>query len=281
LGILPAELVAGRGVVASRDGTRLAYRAWPLAGAKITFAIAHGLGEHAGRYAAFAAAMARHGMGTFALDLRGHGQSPGQRGHVDAWSQWTDDIGAFVREVESQAGGEVVPLGHSFGGVAMLSAVLDGKLPNSRRFIVSSPALKTKDVIPQWKMNLGEVASKVMPWLAMRNEVDAGTLSRIPEVVTAYTTDPLVHPKISARLGTEWLRATQDVLARAGEIKTPFLILAGTDDQLIDPAGSEALHRAAAETSELHLLPGRYHEPFNDRDSEEVFDIIEGWLGRS
>jgi len=100
--------------VASADGTKIAYRAWPKPDAEITFAVVHGLGEHAGRYAGFAAGMAKHGIGTYAMDLRGHGKSEGQRGHVDSWSQWTDDVAAFVRHVEAVAGGEVVPLGHSF-----------------------------------------------------------------------------------------------------------------------------------------------------------------------
>jgi len=273
-----AETTTTGGTVASRDGTRLAFRAWPKPGARITFAIAHGLGEHAGRYKDFAEAMAQRGMGTFALDLRGHGHSDGQRGHVDAWSQWADDISAFVREVEGQVDGEVVPLGHSFGGAAMLSTVIAGRLPHSKRFIVSSPALKLNVVVPQWKLNLGEMASRVMPRLAMSNDVDPSTLSRIPQVVEAYRSDPLVHSKISSRLFTEWQRATEEVLAHAGEIKLPFLILAGADDRLIDPAGSEELHLRASKASELHLLPGRYHEPFNDVGSDEVFDIIDRWL---
>lgn len=269
---------ATSGAVISADGTRLAFRAWPKPGAKITFAVAHGLGEHAGRYHDFAAAMAQRGKGTFALDLRGHGQSAGQRGHVDSWSQWTDDISAFVREVERQVDGEVVPLGHSFGGAALLSTVIAGKLAGSRRFIVSSPALKVKVVVPTWKITLGRMTSRMVPRLALSNEVDAGTLSRIPAVVDAYRADPLVHSKISSRLFTEWQRATQDALVHASEIKQPFLILAGTDDRLIDPAGSEELHRRAPNASELHLLPGRYHEPFNDVGRDEVFDIIDQWL---
>jgi len=275
---LAAETSTAAGVFASRDGTRIAYRAWPKQDAKVALAVAHGLGEHAGRYTDFAAGMADRGIATYAVDLRGHGHSAGQRGHVDAWSQWTDDISGFVREVESQTAGEVVPLGHSFGGVAVLSAVLAGTLPGTRRFIVSSPALKAKVVIPQWKVKLGEMSSRVVPRLAMSNEVDAGTLSRVPEVVKAYQNDPLVHAKISSRLYTEWQRAAQDVLARAGEIKQPFLILAGTEDQLIDPAGSEELHRRSPKASELHVLPGRYHEPFNDVGRDDVFDIIDRWL---
>jgi len=270
--------LASEGVVASADGTRIAYRAWPTLGATVTFAIVHGLGEHAGRYEHFAQGMARHGMATFAADLRGHGKSAGQRGHVDSWSQWTDDVGAFVKHVEGNVSGEVIPVGHSFGGATLLSTVLAGKV-RSRRFVVSSPALKVKVSVPQWKVRLGQVASKVAPKLALDNEVDPGLISRIPEVVDAYRIDPLVHSKISS-LYTEWQAATRYILDHAGDIKIPFLILAGTADGLIDPEGSVQLHRKAAGRSELKLLEGRYHEPFNDRDSEEVFAMIAEWVAK-
>lgn len=273
--------IAAEGFVESADGVRIAYRAWPQPGARITFAVVHGLGEHAGRYERFAKGMAGHGVGTFAVDLRGHGKSPGQRGHVDSWSQWTDDVSAFVKHVTATAGGEVVPLGHSFGGAALLSTVLAGKLPSTKRFVVSSPALKVKVAVPAWKITLGKAASRVMPTLALDNEVDPKLLSRIPEVVEAYRTDPLVHAKISSRLYTQWLAATRHILDHAGEIKVPFLILAGTDDGLIDPEGSKELHAKAAATSELRLLEGRYHEPFNDLDNEEVFTLITSWLAKS
>jgi alpha-beta hydrolase superfamily lysophospholipase len=274
----PDATAAGGEYVASADGTRLSYRSWPLAGSAITFAVVHGLGDHAGRYERFAQGMAKHGMTTFALDLRGHGRSPGQRGHIDSWSQWIDDATAFVRQVEKVASGEVVPVGHSFGGAVLLSTMLAGKLPNSRRFVVSSPALRLKMTAPGWKVSLGNIASSIAPRLALSNGLDPKSISRIPEVVEAYRADPLVHDKISSRTYTEWQRATQDILARADEIKVPFLILAGTDDRLIDPGGSEALHAKAPAQSELHLLPGGYHEPFNDLGGEEVFQMIADWI---
>ena len=276
----PESAPAIEGSVESADGTRLAYRAWLKPGAAITFAVVHGLGEHAGRYDRFAHGMATHGMSTYALDLRGHGKSPGQRGHVDSWSQWTDDVSAFVRHVESMDGGEVVPVGHSFGGATVLSTVLAGKLRNSTRFIVSSPALKMKVSVPGWKISLGNVASKVMPRFALDSPAHGPHLSRIPEVVEAYDSDPLVHSKVSSRLYTEWVVATKHILDHAGEIKIPFLILAGTEDRLIDPEGSQELHAKAPSMSELRLLEGRYHEPFNDRDNEEVFTLIANWLAK-
>jgi alpha-beta hydrolase superfamily lysophospholipase len=278
---LPAEgTLAREGTIESADGTRLSYRAWPKAGAELTFAVVHGLGDHARRYERFAQAMTRYGFGTFAVDLRGHGKSAGLRGHVDRWSQWTDDVAAFVTHVEGISGGEVVPLGHSFGGATLLSTVLEHKVPNTRRFVLSSPALRLKVSVPPLKLKLGRAASKILPRLTLNNEVDPKTLSRLPEVVEAYRTDPLVHNKISLRMYSEWADACKRIFAHAGEIKLPFLILAGTDDQLIDPEGSHELHELTSPVSELRLLEGRYHEPFNDLENEEVFSLIAHWLSK-
>jgi acylglycerol lipase len=268
------------GSLKSADGTRLAYRAWPQPRATVTLAVVHGHGEHSGRYERFANGMARHGMATYAVDMRGHGESEGQRGHVDSWEQWVDDAAAFVAQVEGDAAGEVIPLGHSFGGVVVLSAVRAGKLPNAKSFVLSSPALRLKTPLPAWQVRLAGAAAKYAPRMAVSNEVDPATISRIPEMVEAYRTDPLVHSRISLRTLDEWMRAAKEDLEHANEIDIPFLILAGTADRLIDPAASEELHRSAEAHSELHMLEGRYHEPFNDLDSDEVFDLIADWVRR-
>jgi alpha-beta hydrolase superfamily lysophospholipase len=250
-----------------------------VSGAPITFAVVHGHGEHGGRYGRFAHGMAARQMATYAVDLRGHGESAGQRGHLDSWAQWLDDAAAFVQLVESETTGEVVPLGHSFGGVVMLSTARAGKLGNARRFIVSSPALRLTKEVPAWLSNVSTALATIVPKLTLNNNVDAGSVSRISEVVEAYRTDPLVHNKITTRLYAEWRRASKDNLDHAEDIKLPFLILAGTADRLIDPASSRELHQKAP-ASELRMLDGRYHEPFNDLGSDEVFDVIANWLRR-
>jgi acylglycerol lipase len=277
--LAPESAQASKGFLTSPDGTRLAYRAWPVSDARITFAVVHGHGEHSGRYERFARGMAAQEMATYAVDLRGHGESAGQRGHVDSWSQWVDDAAAFVSHVERETEGEVVPLGHSFGGVVMLSTARAGKLGTSRRFIVSNPALRLTKEVPAWLSGVSKALATFVPKLTLNNNVDAGTVSRIPEVVEAYRTDPLVHNKITTRLYAEWRRASKDNLDHAGDIKLPFLIVAGTADRLIDPESSRELHQRAP-ASELRMLDGRYHEPFNDLGSDEVFELIANWLHR-
>lgn len=265
----------------SAGGVRLYWQAWEVPSPLATFAVVHGLGEHGGRYRAFAAAMAARGMSTFAVDLRGMGRSDGARGRVRTWNDWVEDAGRFVRTVKELAGpGEVIPLGHSFGGVVVLSSLLRGSVAEPR-FALSNPALKLKMAVPAWKARLGRVASALAPDLALGNEVNPELVSRDPEVVSAYRQDPLVHDRISTRLFTEWLAACDEVYARAAEIRTPFLVLVGDGDRIVDPEGARELDRLAVNAPhQLHAFPGRYHEPFNDLDAGEIFDDLAVWASR-
>lgn len=279
---MAAEVARRDGSISSADGTGLYWRSWEVTEPTATFAIVHGLGEHSGRYARLAEAMAARGFSTFAVDLRGHGQSAGPRGHVNRWSDWIADAERFLTTVREQAGtGEVIPLGHSFGGVVVLSGFIKNAL-TGRRFVVSNPALQLKLTVPGWKLSVGRLTSNLVPRLTMSNELDPSTISRDPVSVQAYRDDPLVHAKISTRLFSEWNAASTEVMARAGEIRTPFLIIVGDADRLIDPEGSLELdRRATSAPHELRRYPGRYHEPFNDLDADEVFDDLARWAARA
>ena len=96
---MAADLGGREGTLASRDGSRLAWRSWTVPSPRAVLAVVHGLGEHSGRYAALAEAMTRQGYACWAVDLRGMGRSEGRRGHLDRWGQWVDEIGrASCRE---------------------------------------------------------------------------------------------------------------------------------------------------------------------------------------
>jgi len=276
---LAAELDEREGTLTSRDGSRLHWRSWPVAAPRAVVAVVHGLGEHSGRYARLAEALNRSGVACWAVDLRGMGRSGGRRGHVDRWSQWVDDCAAFDGLVRERSGGaEVVPLGHSFGGVVVASAVLAGAV-RPRRFVLSNPAFRPAVRVPGWKLRLGRMTSGLVPTLALGNEVDPRMLSRDPAVAVEYAADPLVHDRISSRLFTEWVAASDAALRDAGRLDVPCLLIVSEDDRIIDAQGALELGRRAGAGAKVLSYPGRYHEPFNDLGAEEVFADLAAWLG--
>lgn len=267
---------AGR--LPSRDGTWLHWQGWEAPSARGVLAVVHGLGEHSGRYRRLAQAMVARGWSCWAVDLRGMGRSDGRRGHIDRWSQWIEDAAAFYDLVAGEsASGEVVPLGHSFGGVVVASAVLAGAI-HPRRFVLSNPAFRLRLQVPAWKVVLGRAASRAWPTLALSNEVDPTSISRDPQVVEAYRRDPLVHDRISARLYAEWLDASTRVLSRAEDLTVPFLLILSGSDRVVDAQASAELSRRADCDSLVRTYQDSYHEPFNDLGSDRVFSDLAGWL---
>lgn len=244
----------------------------------MVLAVAHGLGEHSGRYARLASALLPEGIATCAVDLRGMGRSQGRRGHVDRWQQWIEDFAAFHQLVADRAEGlEVVPLGHSFGGVLVAGAVLSGAL-RPGRFVLSNPAFRPAIRVPGWKLLLGRAASVVAPTIALANEVDPTLLSRDPAVGVEYAADPLVHDRISSRLFTEWVAASRQALLRASELTVPVLLIVSEDDRIIDHRGALEFAHRAGPLATVRRYPGRYHEPFNDVGAGEVFADLAAWL---
>jgi acylglycerol lipase len=284
---LAADLDQARQVLTSSDGTQLAWRAWAVASPRLAVAVVHGPGEHKGRFDRLACALNRRRIACYAVDLRGHGESAGRRGHVARWRQWVDDFAAFYRllseeaveEVPVAGGLEVVPLGHSFGGVVLASALVQGAVtPN--RFVLSNPAFRPALRAPAWKLRLSPIASGLAPTASLSNEVDPALISRDATAVAAYREDPLVHGRITARTFIEWLVARQEALERAGEITVPALVLLSERDRFIDPGGGREFAARLGGPHTLRVYQGRYHEPFNDWGAGEVFADLAAWLER-
>lgn len=206
------------------------------------------------------------------------GRSQGARGRLRAWQLWVDDYATFNRMVIDSTETEVVPLGHSFGGVVAFSALLRGAI-HPARLVVSNPALRPAQKVPALKARFGQIGSRLLPDVALSSGLDANHISRDPEVVRAYREDPLVHDRVSSRLYTEWSAARQKVMDRASSIEVPVLVICGSGDRLIEPSGSRDL-AARLPRGLLKEYPERYHEPFNDYGSAEVFDDLATWLLR-
>ena len=63
--------------------------------------IVHGMGEHAKRYAHVVEYFTNVNIATVAIDLRGHGNSEGQRGHMPSFDHMMNDLKLSLSEIDS------------------------------------------------------------------------------------------------------------------------------------------------------------------------------------
>jgi len=270
--------------VRTRDGLALARRDWPSADARGTIVIVHGLGEHIGRYAHVAARLNAGRWSVVGYDQRGHGASPGERGRIAADDDLLADLAAVVDTVRAEAGGPLVLLGHSLGGLVVarfVAAALESARPPWQRdvdaLVLSSPALDIG--MTGARRALLATLEKVTPNLGIGNGLDATGISRDPAVVAAYRSDPLVHDRIAPRLIRFLADAGPMVRESAPRWTVPTLLLYAGSDRLVVAAGSAAF-AAAAPASLVTARPfgSLFHEIFNEPEQDEVLAVLTAWL---
>jgi len=264
--------------VRSADGaSTLHTRAWPAAQPRLALVLCHGLGEHCGRYAQLAGELAAHGVSTFAYDQRGHGRSPGKRGHVDRFSRLTDDLDRVVgAAAERHPGLPLFLMGHSFGGLVALRW-LQTRAPGVRGAILSAPLLEVALAPPRWKMALSGVLSRWAPSLPFGNEIDPADLSGDPAYVKAYREDPLVHDRITPRMYTEMMAAA--AAAATDPIPAiPLLFVVPGRDRIVLPEATLRLAERLTGDVTVRHYPEARHESFNDLERRAVVADIAGWL---
>lgn len=254
----------------------------------------HGYCEHRGRYRHVAEHLIRNGYTVLVGDLRGHGESGGERGHVVRFADYIDDVdallavglaqdAAFRKERPARPGSPPLPslpafVTHSMGGLVGLEYVL--ARPNAFRLIaLSAPFLGLRLRVPAWKRGLGLAASLLRPGLRLPNELPSSSLSHDPEVCRGYDTDPLVTHEATARWFTEALAAQSDVRVRASRIKLPLFFMCPGDDHLVDTSVSQQVFdRLGASDKTLTSYPGLYHEIFNELQKDRVLADLTNWL---
>ncbi len=271
------------GTYTTSDGLQLRILTWlPEEGAKINgvVVIAHGLGEHAGRYEHVADALTAAGFAVRALDHRGHGRSGGLRGHVDEFAQLPRDLAAVVQAFRAEHPGlPAVVMGHSLGGLVTLQFHINHPDHGLDGLILSNPLLAVAFVPPRWKTMAARLLGRIAPRLRLDNELDTSEISRDPAEVKAYEDDPLVHRLISTRLFNEMMAAAARTPASASSFRLPTLWVLGGSDKIVSAKAGEAFARTLpADATTIRVWPESYHEPHNDLDKAEVIEAIVGWV---
>lgn len=267
------------GFIAGAGGPRIFWQSWRAeAEPRAVVVLVHGASEHSGRYQHVAEGLTAAGHAVYALDHRGHGRSAGARAVVDRMSRAVTDVDQIVLQAtEENPGRPVFMLGHSMGGTVAVSYCLRHQ-DRLSGLILSGP-LAALEAAPAPLLVLGRVLSALTPRLGLVS-IDAGLVSRDPEVVRDYVADPLnFHGKLPARTVAELAAAVGRFPNAVGAITLPTLILYGTGDRLAPPAGAQMLFdRIGSADKRVRAYPGLFHEILNEPERDEVLAEICGWL---
>jgi alpha-beta hydrolase superfamily lysophospholipase len=263
------------------EGLHLYYQSWhPEEQVQAAVILVHGLGGHSNLFAPAVEHLVAQGYEIYAFDLRGHGRSPGQRGYINTWVEFREDLHLFLQQIQQQRSDCSYPWflwGHSLGGTIVLDYGLRS-LHNLHGLILTAPALGKVCVSP-FKLALGRMLSGILPRFSLKLGLRNDLCSQDPEVCAAYLQDPLRHEYGSARLATEFFATVDWIYKHASELSIPLLLIhCSTDEVTRAEASREFFQQVMFLDKEHYEYTGCYHDLYIDLDYR-IADL-KNWLER-
>jgi alpha-beta hydrolase superfamily lysophospholipase len=258
----PIELHGRRG--------RLVVHRWSATTPKFVALVAHGYGEHAGRYGHVAERLVAEGATVYAPDFEGHGLSQGDRARFDSVDDLADELASVDKAARgAHPGLPVILLGHSLGGLISTRFVQRDK-PDLAALVLSGPVVGGN---PQVEALLSMDPMPEVP-------IDPSILSRDKAVGEAYASDELVyHGGFHRETLAAIFAGARTVAAGPNFGDLPTLWIHGEGDVLAPlDATREAMRQLRGSNIEEHVYPGAQHEILNEINKEEVLDDVVRFL---
>ncbi len=245
----------------------------------------HGLGLYSGAYQNFGMRMARHGIVTYAIDVRGFGSWMKADGHeqVDFKSCLQDVKVALQAIRNANPGLPVFLLGESMGGAialrvtSMYPDLVDGlisSVPAGERFKQKKTDLKVALEFltgPNKQHNVGKSIVKQ----ATNNE----------QLREDWANNPLDRMNLSAKELIQFQTFMNENHDAAKEItKTPVLFVQGSEDKLVKPEGTWDLFNEQATELKTFLAVPSEHLIFEEEQDqsgkfdERVAQLLTAWI---
>jgi len=261
-----------------KDGTRLFTKAWTVNNPIAEIIFIHGFSEYAKRYDWAARIFNENEISVHSFDLRGHGNSDGERANISTFDQFIEDLHFFIEKLDLKTT-RIFILGHSMGGLIAVSYLTKYPDTKCRGVILSGPGLKVGDDIPPLLVKMSSVISALLPKLKT-TKIDSQYLSRDPKVLEDIDNDPMIyHEGMKARIGSEIVRSMIEIRKQYSSFNFPVLIMHGSADKIADPQGSQWMFdEISSEDKTLKILNGLYHDILHEPEKDEVFRKIIEWI---
>jgi alpha-beta hydrolase superfamily lysophospholipase/SAM-dependent methyltransferase len=265
----------------SWDGAKLFYRAWiPATATNKALLLFHRGHEHSGRWQETVDSLGLDDVAVFAWDGRGHGRSAGERGGANNFADVIKDVDAFVRHISRQHGialENMIVLGHSLAAVSVTAWVHD-YAPPVRALILATAAFHVKLYLP-FAIPILRLKQKLFGPGFVKSYVKAKMLTHDKEQAARYDEDPLIFRQIAVNVLVDLHDTAKRLLADAGAIHTPVLMLGAGKDWVVSlGAQRKFFNGLSSSVKQMHVFPGAYHAIFHETNRSEVVDRLRGFV---
>jgi len=267
------------------DGLALAYKTWPASGprpARRALVLLHRGHEHAARWDDAIPLIGLPDTTIYAWEARGHGHSPGERGHAPGFMSYVRDLEAFFRHLSAEhdvTPEQTVVVAHSVGAVVAATWVHDFA-PRLAGLVLATPAFDVNLVVPGALHGI-RALQKFLPRATIKSYVRGEWLTRDASAAAGYDADELISKDISARVLTGLFDASARVIDDAAVMDRPLLLLSAGADRVVRPGAIRRFYdNYGAEMKVHHLLPEARHGLFHDLCRDEVCALIRGFAER-
>ncbi len=248
-------------------------------GAKAILGILPGYADHGARYRHVMGALAEHGIGSVAIDLRGHGRAAGARGFCERFDEFLDDARELRALLDARAkGAKIFLFGHSFGGVVATLSTLDEPKPLAG-LVLSAPFFGLALEVPKVKVTAGKIASRLYPKLSLPTGLAGAQMTHDGSRARDYDSDPLVFKNATARWFTEVTGAQERSLARAPSLELPlYMVFGGADPVASFATGKRFFDAAGSSDKTWDPREGLFHEVLNEPSWKDIAESIATWV---
>lgn len=270
------------GVVRVSGGSRFCHQWMPATMSPwAALTLVHGFGDHGGRFAGMATTLASFGIAVQALDLVGHGRSPGRRGCIDSYDQLLDEVyDSLQHSTDSFPRIPQFLFGQSMGGNLVLNLALRRPLDVKRvdGLIVVSPMLRAGEMPKERFMDAGRwLAAKIPNW-RIKAPVVVAKLSHDRRAQDAYSRDRWVHRNMSLRLAINLVDSGLWAIENSSLLETCTLLMHGSEDTLTCPKASQSFAEKSNGIATFRLWNGCRHDLHDELQRERVFDFMTRWM---
>jgi alpha-beta hydrolase superfamily lysophospholipase len=254
------------GYFESFDGTRIYWQSWNADNPSATMILVHGYGSSSDLFNAFVRDLNENEVSAYALDLRGHGRSGGERLSVNSSDDYLKDLMIFVDIVMQQKNADrIYLLDQSLGGGIVLKYAIE-RPADIEGIIVAGPGVG----VQLFGLSVPLSAIRLLyPILRSLSKIFPNFSIPVPGINNSMKMKMLAEN-------------TGDIIylwENADRITVPCLFVGGSEDQVIPLEALRDFYETVPSADKsFSVVEGADHFLFSDKNTDETTSVVVDWM---